>query len=69
MIKHIGNDISDFYIEICSGNFIFQIALCKFLHQKFSGCTHWEGNVVLKKKLCEDKTESEGISVSTYSLK
>jgi hypothetical protein len=23
-------------------------ALCDFLHGKFSGCTHWEGNVVLK---------------------
>jgi len=26
--------------------------LCKFLHAKFSPCTHWEGNIVLK--TCED---------------
>jgi len=36
-------------------------ALCKFLHQKFSGCTHWEGNVVLKKKLSEHKTKSKEV--------
>merc|ERR1711890_123384 len=23
------------------------VGLCKFLHEKFSKCTHWEGNVVL----------------------
>merc|ERR1719153_982977 len=33
--------------------------LCTFLHKKFLGCTHWEGNVVLKKKLPVDKLENE----------
>ena len=43
-------------------SFFFTKDLCNFLHQKFSGCTHWEGNIVLKKKLANEKLNNEGIS-------
>ena len=39
--------------------------LCRFLNQKFALCTHWEGNVVLKKNPTTDESTDTGI-VSNY---
>ena len=38
----------------------FYTGLCKFLNQKFSGCTHWEGNIVLKKVPPKENSSEKG---------
>ena len=42
----------------------FISGLCRFLNQKFALCTHWEGNVVLKKNPITDATTLIGINSS-----
>ena len=46
----------------------FISGLCRFLNQKFALCTHWEGNVVLKKNTTTDATTDIGI-ISDYIVR
>merc|ERR1711894_312912 len=41
--------------------------LCKFLNQKFASCTHWEGNVVLKRKQSNQTAENQDYEICNKS--